>query len=98
VPVVDDQPLTAFTRAAMAGDISASLANWGTRGLEFINADYTLTLSRLPVGSALGLASHSHYSHAGVATGSATLVDSRGPVGNCVAVDLAHSGFRPPPA
>nr|WP_319453819.1 MULTISPECIES: thioesterase family protein [unclassified Mycobacterium] len=94
--LVDGQPLTAFTRAAMAGDITASLANWGTGGLEFINADYTVTLSRLPEGPVLGLASHSHYSDAGVATGSATLVDARGPVGTCVAVALAHSGFRPP--
>jgi len=97
-PLVEGQPLTAFTRAAMAGDITASLANWGTNGLEFINADYTLTLSRLPEGSVLGLASHSHHSHAGVATGSATLVDEQGPIGTCVAVALAHSGFRPPRA
>lgn len=26
-PVVEDEPLTAFARAAMAGDITASLAN-----------------------------------------------------------------------
>ena len=80
----------------MAGDITASLANWGTAGLQFINADYTLTLGRLPSGSVLGMASHTHLSHDGVATGSATLVDTEGAVGTCVAVALAHSGFRPP--
>ena len=45
-PLIDAEPLSAFTRAAMAGDITASIANWGTNGLQFINADYTLTLSR----------------------------------------------------
>jgi Thioesterase-like superfamily len=97
VPVVEDEAPTPLVRAAMAGDVTASLCNWGTEGLQFINADYTVTLSRLPEGPALGLASHSHYSNAGVATGSATLVDREGVIGTCVSVALAHSGFLAPP-
>jgi hypothetical protein len=96
--LIDDEPLTAFTRAAMAADITASIANWGTNGLQFINADYTLTLTRLPEGPHLGLASLTHHSHDGVATGSATLVDLKGPIGSTVSVAIAHSGFRPPSA
>ncbi|GAB5019506.1 hypothetical protein JHV675_52720 [Mycobacterium avium subsp. hominissuis] len=46
--------LSAFTRAAMAGDITASIANWGSKALQFSNADYTLTLSRLPEGDHIG--------------------------------------------
>lgn len=95
-PVVEGDPLTPLARAAMAGDVTASLANWGSAGLQFINADYTVTLSRLPEGAVLGLASHTHVSHDGVATGSATLFDRNGAVGACVAVALAHSGFNPP--
>lgn len=95
-PLVDAEPMTAFTRAAMAGDITASIANWGTRGLQFINVDYTLTLSRLPEGSQLGLASLTHYSAEGVATGSAVLVDPAGPIGNCVSVAIAQTGFLAP--
>jgi hypothetical protein len=79
----------------MAADITASLANWGTNGLQFINADYTLTLTRLPEGPHIGLASLTHYSHDGVATGSAVLVDRNGPIGSAVSVSIAHSGFRP---
>lgn len=101
-PLIDDEPLTAFTRAAMAGDITASIANWGTHALQFINADYTLTLSRLPEGPHIGLASLTHYSNDGVATGSAVLVDHKGPVGSAMSVSIAQSGFRPmfaePPA
>jgi hypothetical protein len=95
-PLVDTEPLSAFTRAAMAGDVTASIANWGTRALQFINVDYTLTLSRLPVGPHVGLASLTHHSKDGIATGSAVLVDHTGPIGSAVSVALAHSGFRPP--
>ncbi len=52
--LVDGQPLTAFTRAAIAGDVTAAIANWGTEGLQFSNVDYTLTLSRLPDGPTSG--------------------------------------------
>jgi len=100
--LIDGEPLSAFTRAAMGADITASLANWGTSGLQFINVDYTLTLTRLPEGPHIGLASLTHYSHDGVATGSAVLVDQKGPIGSSVSVAIAHSGFRPisvqPPA
>ena len=97
-PLVDSEPLTPFTRAAMAGDVTASLANWGTNGLQFINADYTLTLSRLPEGPHIGLASLTHYSNDGVATGSGVVLDHLGPVGSAVSISIAHSGFRPPMA
>lgn len=96
--LIDGEPLSPFTRAAMAADITASIANWGTNALQFINVDYTLTLSRLPEGPHLGLASLTHHSHDGVATGSAVLVDRDGPIGSAVSVAIAHSGFRPPSA
>jgi hypothetical protein len=48
--LVDDEPLSPFTRVVMAGDVTSSLTHWGTEGLQFINADYTVTLSRLPEG------------------------------------------------
>lgn len=97
-PLIDGEPFTAFTRAAMAADVTAAIANWGTQALQFINVDYTLTLSRLPEGPHIGLAALTHYSNEGVATGSAVLVDHQGPVGSAVSVSLAHSGFRPPSA
>ena len=95
-PLIDSEPLTAFTRAAMAGDVTAAIANWGTKALQFINVDYTLTLSRLPEGPHIGLASLTHSSHDGVATGSAVLVDQQGPIGTGISIAIAHSGFRAP--
>lgn len=97
-PLIDGEPVSPFTRAAMAGDVTAAIANWGTHALQFINVDYTLTLSRLPEGPHIGLASLTHYSNDGVATGSAVLIDTKGPLGTCVSMSIAHSGFRPPPA
>jgi Thioesterase-like superfamily len=94
--LIDGDSVSAFTRAAMSADITASLANWGTNGLQFINVDYTLTLSRLPEGPHIGLGSLTHYSDDGVATGSAVLVDRKGPIGTAVSVAIAHSGFKPP--
>jgi hypothetical protein len=96
--LVDDEQLSPFTRAVMAGDVTSSLTHWGTEGLQFINADYTLTLSRLPTGIYIGLASVTHYSHAGVATGVATLFDETGPIGSGMATALANPGFTPPPS
>jgi hypothetical protein len=58
--------------------------------LRHINADYTLTLSRLPQGEYVGLAAVSQHSAAGIATGTATVFDTDGPIGTAVAVALAQ--------
>jgi hypothetical protein len=98
-PLIDDEPLTPFTRAAMAADVTASLVNWSSPGLKFINADYTLTLSRQPEGSMIvGLASLDHSTQDGIATGSAALFDELGQIGSSISVSLAQNGFRPPSA
>lgn len=94
--LVDDEPLSPFTRAVMAGDVTSSLTHWGVAGLQFINADYTISLSRLPKGVYIGLASVTHYDHEGVATGVATLFDELGPIGSGLATALANGGFSPP--
>jgi hypothetical protein len=80
----------------MAADVTASLVNWGSEGLRFINADYTLTLSRVPEGALIGLASQNHSTHDGIATGTATMFDEHGRIGNSMSVSLAQSGFSPP--
>ncbi|MEE3750218.1 thioesterase family protein [Mycobacterium intracellulare] len=96
-PMVHGHPLTPFTRLAFVGDITSSLTHWGTGGLRYINADYTVTASRLPDGEFLGLAAQSHYGTAGVATGAATLFDRHGPIGTSSALALAQpaDAFKP---
>ncbi len=97
-PMVQGHPLTPFSRLAFVGDVTSSVTHWGTGGLRYINADYTVTASRLPDGEYLGLAAQSHYSTAGVATGSATLFDRHGPIGTSSALALAQpaAAFKPP--
>ncbi|ODR05580.1 hypothetical protein AWC25_01615 [Mycobacterium sherrisii] len=96
-PMVQGHPLTAFTRLAFAGDITSSVTHWGTGGLRYINADYTVTASRLPDGEFVGLAAQSHYGTAGVATGTATLFDRHGPIGTSFATAVAQpaDAFQP---
>jgi hypothetical protein len=94
-PLIEGEPMTAFTHAAMAGDVASSLTHFGTGGLYFINADYTVTLSRLPDGPDIGLAALTHSSHGGVATGTAAMFDRRGLIGTATATALANPGFTP---
>jgi acyl-CoA thioesterase len=97
-PMVQGHPLTPFSRLSFVGDVTSSLTHWGTAGLRYINADYTITVSRLPDGEYLGLAAQSHYGTAGVATGAATLFDRHGPIGTSSALALAQpaEAFNPP--
>jgi acyl-coenzyme A thioesterase PaaI-like protein len=91
--LVDGEEVSPFVRAAMAVDVTSSMANFSTTGLAFINADYTLTLSRLPEGTYIGLAALTHYSEAGVATGTASLFDTRGPIGSGTSTAVANLHF-----
>jgi hypothetical protein len=98
-PMVAGHPLTPFTRAAFAGDIISSLTHWSTAGLRYINADYTVAISRLPEGEYIGLAAQTYYGNHGVGTGAATLFDSTGPIGTGTALALAQppDAFQPEP-
>ncbi|CAM2895680.1 thioesterase family protein [Mycobacterium intermedium] len=96
-PLVEGHPLTPFTRLAFVGDVTSSLTHWGTGGLRYINADYTVTASRLPDGDYIGLAAQTHLGTAGVATGSAILFDQHGPLGTSSAQALGQpaEAFKP---
>lgn len=95
-PLVAGHALTPFTRAAIAGDVASSLTGFGSGGLPFINADYALSLTRLPDGPYLGLTALTHYSADGISTGTAAVFDRHGPIGNATATALANPGFAPP--
>jgi acyl-coenzyme A thioesterase PaaI-like protein len=93
--LVDDEETTPFVRAALAVDVTASITGFSTAGLGFINADFTLTLCRLPEGPYIGLAALTHYSADGIATGTASLFDATGPIGTGVATAAANQHFTP---
>ncbi|MCW2878208.1 MAG: hypothetical protein JWQ95_2308 [Sphaerisporangium sp.] len=91
-PLVEGEDVSPFVRTALAADFASPLANSGTSGLHFINADYTLTLSRLPLGKDVGMESNGHLSDEGVATAQCTLHDTSGPIGYCLVTAVANPG------
>ena len=96
-PLVAGETVSPFVEAAMAADATSALTHWGTTGLRYINADYTLSLTRLPKGPNIGLAALVHSSHDGVASGAAAVFDEYGPIGNSMAVALVNpiESFQP---
>jgi acyl-Coa thioesterase superfamily protein/acyl-CoA thioesterase superfamily protein len=88
--LVAGQPLTPFVRAAMAADFTNPLGNSGDRGLEFVNADYTLYLHRLPIDEWIGVEVASHHSADGIATAACSLYDEHGPIGHSAVAGIAN--------
>jgi hypothetical protein len=91
VPVFAGETPSAFVGAAMIGEATSMMTNWGSAGIGFINADMTLALARLPVGSEVGVEADSHISAEGIAVGSATLFDRSGSFGTCVVTALSNA-------
>jgi acyl-CoA thioesterase len=91
--LVAGEQMSPFVRAAMAVDVTASMSNFSPSGLGFINADFTLTLCRLPVGPYIGLASLTHTSAGGIATGTAAVYDAHGPIGAGVTTSASNPHF-----
>lgn len=91
LPVVVGEEPSPFVRAAMAGEPTSLMTNWGTEGVGFINVDLTLVLARLPEGVEVGIEADDHISADGVAVGTTTMFDRRGPIGTCVVSALANA-------
>jgi len=79
--LVEGEPSSAAVRAALASDLPNPLANSGAQGLQFINADLTMFLGRLPESEWIGLDVTDHLGHDGVAIGSCRLYDTTGAIG-----------------
>jgi hypothetical protein len=80
-PLVAGEPLTPLVRAALSADMPNPMANAGSTGLSFINADLTLFLARPPGSDWIGLDVADHIAADGLAIGSCRLYDLDGPIG-----------------
>ncbi|WP_415394938.1 thioesterase family protein [Rhodococcus globerulus] len=89
--LVDGEPISPFQRAAVLGDTANLICHWGSEGAGYINADMTLTLSRLPLGYELGLRADNAVASEGISIGTATLYDRKGPLGTCVVTALSNA-------
>ncbi|MFE6864099.1 acyl-CoA thioesterase domain-containing protein [Nocardia sp. NPDC057668] len=90
VPLVEGEVNSPFQMAAYVADTTNLVCNWGTDGIGYINCDTTLAISRLPVGSEIGLQAQEHLATGGVAIAAATLYDRSGPLGVCVATGVSN--------
>ncbi|MFI8993454.1 thioesterase family protein [Streptomyces sp. NPDC053542] len=89
-PLVAGEALSPLVRVALAGDTASPLAHASDEGLGYINADYTLCLSRLPLSDEVGLEATAHTAEDGIAVGHCTLYDTAGPIGYCATTALAN--------
>ena len=89
--LVEGEPLSPVVRAALAADLPNPLANSGSEGLQFINADLTLFLGRPPVSEWIGLEVTDHLGHDGIAIGSCTLYDTSGPIGSSTVCAMTNT-------
>ncbi|MGF6882585.1 hypothetical protein ABIA39_001527 [Nocardia sp. GAS34] len=89
--LVDDEPMSPFERAAFLGDATSMVCNWGTEGVGYINCDVTVTLSRLPEGSEVGLRALDQVAAQGISVATATMYDRNGPLGTSVVNSLSNA-------
>ena len=88
--ILDTVGNTPLIRLGLAGDLASGEANTSSRGLHFINADYTVYLGREMQGEYIGLQPYGHVSARGVAVGQCVVHDERGPLGFIATTALAN--------
>lgn len=91
LPVVLGERTTPFQGLAGAADSTSMVVNWGTEGVQHINTDITLSISRLPAGREVGLSALAWHAHAGIATGTVVLFDRRGLLGTSTVTSLGNA-------
>lgn len=92
VDIVQGEKPTPFQNVAALVDAANLVANWGERGVEYINADLVLHLSRTPaqVGG-LVLATTHRAEGGGIAVGAVSVSDEHGPLGSVIVDAVANS-------
>jgi hypothetical protein len=76
--------------AAMA-DGASLVTNWGDRGVQHINTDITLALSRLPETFEVGLLAVDRVESDGIAVGTAAVFDRAGQIGTAMVTSLVNA-------
>ena len=89
--IVDGEQLTPFQMAASMADSVNMVCNWGDQGVQFINTDITLGLSRLPVSRELGIRAVERTEEDGIAVGVAEMFDREGLFGQVLTTAIANA-------
>lgn len=82
--IVDGESASDLARAAVVADLAAGMTNTRRGVVEFINADVSLFLERVPVGEWLRLDLERPDLASGIAVASASIGDEAGPAGQAV--------------
>ncbi|HEX5369715.1 MAG TPA: thioesterase family protein [Dehalococcoidia bacterium] len=88
--LIDGIELTPLVRVAFASDFTNPFANSGSEGLQFVNADITLYIHRLPRTEWLGFEVVAHHAEAGIAVGECLIHDEVGTIGRSLVCALAN--------
>lgn len=88
--VAGEKPST-FQALAGAADSTSMVVNWGSEGVQYINTDVTLAISRVPVSQEIGLAAVNRTAHDGIATGSCIVYDREGPIGTTTVTAISNA-------
>lgn len=91
LPVVLGEATTPFQGLAGAADSTSMVVNWGSEGVQHINTDITLSISRLPVGREVGISALAWHAYDGIATGTAVIFDRQGVLGTSTVTSLANA-------
>ena len=82
--IVDGEPGSDLAHAAVVADLAAGMTNTRRGVVEFINADVSLFLERVPAGEWLRLDLERPDLASGIAVASASIGDRSGPAGQAV--------------
>ncbi|NKY45455.1 acyl-CoA thioesterase domain-containing protein [Nocardia cerradoensis] len=91
IPVVDGEEPTPFQFAASVADVTNMVSNLGSAGLEYINPDVTMAITRLPAEREVGLALTERVEHHGLAVGTAVMFDRDGVLGTTTVSAIANA-------
>ena len=92
--IVSGEEPTPFQMAAGVADVTNLVMSWGSAGVEFINADVTLAITRLPAAMEIGLSALDRAVADGIAVGTAAVFDRQGQFGIATVVTLANARNR----
>jgi hypothetical protein len=97
--LVEGETPSPFQRVATVADSSNLAGSWGSRGVEYINADLTLALTRLPRdGSGIGIIAEDRHESDGLAVAHTSLFDRAGRLGTVVLSTLANTAAAVDPS
>lgn len=92
IPIVRGEEPSAVQVLAATGDLTNVVAHGSTAGLEYINADLCLAVSREPLPGGVGLVAAHQVADSGVSVGSAVIFDAGGAFGMATVTGLSNIG------